>query len=79
MESVEGEKVDFIEAVDPSATGAVEKWLLAVEGVMKRTLHRLASDALAAYAMMERSRWILDWPGQLVLNCSQVYWTQVRP
>ena len=78
MESVEGEKVDFIEPMDPAATGAVEQWLLQTEGVMKRTLHRMAGDALKSYAQSERSRWILQWPGQLVLNCSQVYWTQVQ-
>jgi dynein heavy chain, axonemal len=78
MESVEAEKVDFIEPIDPAATGAVELWLLKTESVMKRTLHKLAGDALKSYAQSERSRWILQWPGQLVLNCSQVYWTQVR-
>lgn len=78
MESVESEQVPFIEAINPAATGAVEKWLLDTERIMKRTLHSLAGDALRSYAQSERSQWILEWPGQLVLNCSQVYWTQVR-
>jgi Dynein heavy chain, N-terminal region 2 len=78
MESVEGEAVSFADPVDPAATGAVERWLLKAEGVMKRTLHKLAGNALRAYAQNERSQWILQWPGQLVLNCSQVYWTQAR-
>ena len=77
MVSVEGEAVPFTAKINPAATGAVEKWLLATEGVMKRTLHSLAGDALKAYAGSERSAWILNWPGQLVLNCSQVFWTQV--
>ena len=42
-----------------------------VEGVIRRTLHKLAGQALAAYATTQRSKWILEWPGQLVLNCSQ--------
>ena len=67
-----GEKIDWIEAVDPSLTGAVEVWMGEVEGVIRRTLHKLAAQALAAYAATERSKWILEWPGQLVLNCSQV-------
>lgn len=67
-----GEKIDWIEAVDPSLTGAVELWMGEVEGVIRRTLHRLAGQALAAYATTQRSKWILEWPGQLVLNCSQV-------
>jgi dynein heavy chain len=78
IESVEGEKVKLIEAVHPTQSGAVEKWLLETEGVMKRTLHKTAGNALQAYAQGERSKWILEWPGQLVLNCSQVHWTQVR-
>lgn len=77
MESVESEHVAFVEAINPAATGAVEKWLLQTESVMKRTLHSLAGEALRSYAQSERSQWILEWPGQLVLNCSQVYWTQV--
>ncbi|KAL3158235.1 hypothetical protein ABBQ38_010487 [Trebouxia sp. C0009 RCD-2024] len=76
MVSVEGEKLDWIEAVDPSLTGAVELWMGEVEGVIRRTLHKLAGQALAAYATTQRSKWILEWPGQLVLNCSQVYWTK---
>lgn len=67
-----GEKLDWIEAVDPSLTGAVELWMGEVEGVIRRTLHKLAGQALAAYATTQRSKWILEWPGQLVLNCSQV-------
>lgn len=43
---------------------------------MKRTMHRLAGEALEAYATTNREQWLLEWPGQLVLNCSQVYWTK---
>eukprot|EP00803_Ostreobium_quekettii_P008972 evm.model.scf_437EXC.9 EVM.evm.TU.scf_437EXC.9 scf_437EXC:49472-57192(-) len=74
--SIEGEKISLAENINPAATGAVEKWLLEFEGVMKRTLHKLSCEALEAYAHTERSTWILEWPGQLVLNCSQVYWTR---
>jgi dynein heavy chain, axonemal len=76
MESVEGEKVEFHKSVDPNVT-AVEWWLLEAEQVIKQTLHSLAGSALEAYPTKARSQWILDWPGQLVLNCSQVFWTKV--
>ncbi|KAK9812825.1 hypothetical protein WJX72_004356 [[Myrmecia] bisecta] len=76
MVSIEGEKIEWVESVRPSSSGAVEVWMGEVEGVIKRTLHKLAGEALAAYATTERSTWILQWPGQLVLNCSQVYWTR---
>ncbi|CAG9464833.1 unnamed protein product [Pedinophyceae sp. YPF-701] len=75
MTSVEGETIPWIEPVSPAKIGAVEAWLLECENVIKRTLHKIARDAIEAYADTERSRWILNWPGQLVLNCSQVYWT----
>jgi dynein heavy chain len=49
----------------------VEVWLLAVEDAIKQSLHSLARESLTAYAKTARSTWILQWPGQLVLNCSQ--------
>lgn len=66
----------FHKPVDPNVT-AVEWWLLEAEHVIKQTLHKISGAALEAYPAKARSDWILDWPGQLVLNCSQVYWTQV--
>lgn len=54
------------------AAGAVECWLLEVEGAMKRAVHSLAKEALTAYPKGPRTSWILQWPSQLVLNCSQV-------
>lgn len=74
--SAEGEELDFIQSVNP-ADMAVEWWLLECESVIKQTLHQLAGEALSAYAVTPRAQWILEWAGQLVLNCSQVCWTQV--
>lgn len=76
MESVEGEPVSFYKPIDPNAT-AVEWWLLEAEHTIKQTLHTVSGQALEAYPTKARSEWILDWPGQLVLNCSQVFWTKV--
>jgi len=61
-----------VHLVADTVAGAVECWLLEVESAIKGTLHKLAGDALAAYARIPRSQWILQWAGQLVLNCSQV-------
>lgn len=74
--SAEGEELQFIRNVNP-ADMAVEWWLLECESVIKQTLHHLAGKALAAYAITPRVQWILQWAGQLVLNCSQVCWTEV--
>eukprot|EP00892_Ulva_mutabilis_P009854 jgi/Ulvmu1/7240/UM035_0027.1 len=73
--SAEREELAFIRNVNPSDM-AVEWWLLECESAIKQTLHHLAGQALTAYATTPRVQWILDWAGQLVLNCSQVCWTQ---
>jgi dynein heavy chain, axonemal len=75
MVSVEGEVITFTTAVNPADTGAVELWLPEIEAAMKHSMHAIAGECLRAYAQTDRSCWILQWPGQLVLNCSQVYWT----
>jgi hypothetical protein len=51
--------------------GAVECWLLQVEAAMKQAVHSLARESLTAYPKSARTSWILQWPSQLVLNCSQ--------
>ena len=57
MVSVEGEKIPFMDNVNPALSGAVETWLLEVESDIRRTLHKIAGDALESYARTERSRW----------------------
>lgn len=32
-------------------------------------------NSLQDYAETERSQWVKEWPGQVVLCCSQVFWT----
>jgi hypothetical protein len=58
--------------------GAVECWLLEVQGAMKRTTHSITREALTAYPKAARTSWILQWPGQLVLNGSQVWPTAAQ-
>ena len=75
MNSQEGEQVSFPTPVDPAASGAVEVWLDSVEAQMRQALLKVSGDAIEAYFSTPRDKWIFDWPGQLVLNCSQVFWT----
>ena len=79
MRSSEGEAIEFGagSTVDPRALrNAVEEWLLAVETSMRVTLAQRMSNALAAYSGgPTRTAWATAWPGQLVLNGSQVFWT----
>jgi dynein heavy chain len=56
--------------------GMVEKWLLLVEEMMMMSLRYVIKDAVAAYVKTIRKKWVIEWPGQVVLCSSQVYWTQ---
>ena len=76
MFSVEGEKVEWNAGVDPHQSNAVEVWLGEVEEAMMQALRKQAGLAVDAYAGTDRNKWILEWPGQLVLGCSQIYWTK---
>ncbi|BBM97612.1 dynein axonemal heavy chain [Marchantia polymorpha subsp. ruderalis] len=77
MLSEEGERVDFIFHFNPkTAQGAVEKWLIEVEDAMRTSLQDVCRRAFEAYAISDRIQWIIDWPGQIVLCVSQMYWTQ---
>jgi len=76
MVSVEGEKVKLSKEINPADTGAVEKWMLEFEDVMHESLHKVTADSVAGYPNTTRERWILEWPGQVVLCGSQIYWTR---
>ncbi|KAJ3222668.1 Dynein heavy chain 3, axonemal [Clydaea vesicula] len=77
MCSSENERVRLKEVIEPAlAKGAVEKWLLQVEKVMQSSVHQQVSNAMKAYAETKREKWVLEWPGQVVICVSQIYWTQ---
>jgi dynein heavy chain len=77
MCSSENEKVRLKEVIEPAeAKGAVEKWLLQVEKVMQSSVHQQVTNAMKAYSETKREKWVLEWPGQVVLCVSQIYWTQ---
>ncbi|KAM8930418.1 dynein axonemal heavy chain 12 [Pelodytes ibericus] len=76
MFSTEGERVELIEAISTSeARGAVEKWLIQVEDIMLRSVHDVIAQSRMAYPETPRKVWVRDWPGQVVLCVSQMYWT----
>uniref|UniRef100_A0A803V3Y9 Dynein axonemal heavy chain 12 n=1 Tax=Ficedula albicollis TaxID=59894 RepID=A0A803V3Y9_FICAL len=77
MYSSEGERVQLISNISTSeARGAVEKWLIQVEDIISAILQDISPDVIVqAYLETERKRWVLEWPGQVVLCVSQMYWT----
>jgi dynein heavy chain len=77
MNSVEGEEVPFNTFIEPAkANGAVERWLCEVETSMLEAVEKQCAAGVRAYTTTERKKWVLEWPGQVVLLGSQIYWTR---
>jgi dynein heavy chain len=77
MCSSEGEKVRLKEIIEPAAAkGAVEKWLVQVERVMQSSVQEQVGKAFKAYTENPREKWVLEWPGQVVLCVGQIFWTK---
>jgi dynein heavy chain len=79
MVSAENELVPMVATIDPNSAknkGNVEVWLLELQKVMRLTLKDVIKKASAAYVTAPRKEWVLSWPGQVVLNVSQVFWTR---
>ncbi|KAJ3039074.1 Dynein heavy chain 7, axonemal [Rhizophlyctis rosea] len=74
--SSEKERLELVEKVSTAAAkGAVEKWLSDVERVMLSSVHSIIAEAYEAYFVTPREKWVLDWPGQVVLCVSSIFWT----
>lgn len=53
----------------------VEKWLLQVQEVMIKSLKDVTAQAVEAYSKEPREKWVLEWPGQVVIAGSSIFWT----
>lgn len=73
MFSKEDERVPFSAACE--CNGAVEVWLTRLVESMKSTLRHLMGEAVVAYEEKPREQWIFDYPAQITLTGSQVWWT----
>lgn len=75
MFSGEKECIQFDEPVDPKDKG-VEFWMGELEDMMFRSIRTVLYNSIEDYAERERHEWTLLHAGQVVLNGSQVWWTQ---
>ncbi|KAG2427037.1 hypothetical protein HYH02_014682 [Chlamydomonas schloesseri] len=76
--SIEEERVPLDRPVVTKSelTPGVEFWLLKVEEQMHLSLATIMKQSIQAYAKTPRAKWILQWPGQVVLAVAQTYWTR---
>ncbi|XP_048222854.1 dynein axonemal heavy chain 17 [Perognathus longimembris pacificus] len=73
MYSKEDEYVEFDRDCDLS--GQVEVWLNRVLDRMCATLRHLIPEAVVTYEEKPREQWIFDYPAQIALTCTQIWWT----
>lgn len=74
MFSAENERIEFVRKMDPRSR-PVESWLGLVEQGMKDTVRAQMVAAVKDYGTKPRTQWVRQWPGQCVLNGSQLHWT----
>ncbi|KAM6297516.1 dynein axonemal heavy chain 9 [Aegotheles albertisi] len=73
MYSREEEYVCFSEPCDCS--GQVEVWLNHVLDSMRATVRDEMTEAVVAYEEKPREQWLFDYPAQVALSCTQIWWT----
>ncbi|XP_076997717.1 dynein axonemal heavy chain 3 [Tamandua tetradactyla] len=77
MISSEKETVPFKQRIYPAkAKGMVEKWLQQVEQMMLASMREVIKLGIEAYTKVPRNLWVLEWPGQVVICVSSIFWTQ---
>ena len=77
MISGEKEKValNSFALVDPRGKN-VEVWMTEVEHAMCRSVRTVMKNSVDDYLVTPRTSWVQRWPGQCVLNASQLHWTR---
>ncbi|XP_063306953.1 dynein axonemal heavy chain 11 [Pelobates fuscus] len=73
MYSKEKEFVPF--NVNCHCTGQVEHWLSRLEETMCETIRHHITEAVTSYEEKPRDQWIFDYPAQVALTSSQIWWT----
>ena len=73
MFSKDGEYVDFDEPCE--LVGQVENWLNKLLDRMRATVRHQFMEAVVTYEEKPREQWIFDYPGQVALAGTQIWWT----
>jgi len=53
----------------------VEKWLIQVEILMMQSISEIINNAVKEYSHSQRTKWVLKWPGMVVLCAATINWT----
>uniref|UniRef100_A0A667IGB4 Dynein axonemal heavy chain 3 n=1 Tax=Lynx canadensis TaxID=61383 RepID=A0A667IGB4_LYNCA len=73
MISSEKETIPFKQKIYPAqAKGMVEKWLQQVEQMMLASMQEVIRLGIE----VPRNQWVLQWPGQVVICVSSIFWTK---
>ncbi|GFN78401.1 dynein heavy chain 9, axonemal, partial [Plakobranchus ocellatus] len=73
MYSKDGEYVDLNKACD--LNGQVETWLNRLLDAMRETVRHEMTEAVAGYEEKPRDQWLFDYPAQVALCGTQIWWT----
>lgn len=73
MIAKDGEYVEFNS--EASCSGPVEVWLNRIQDAMRSSLRYYMSDAVVAYEEKPREQWLFDYPAQISLCGTQIWWT----
>nr|NP_001262793.1 dynein heavy chain at 93AB, isoform C [Drosophila melanogaster]AGB96173.1 dynein heavy chain at 93AB, isoform C [Drosophila melanogaster] len=73
MYAKDGEYVEFNELA--SIRGPVEVWLNRIQAAMRASLRHYVMEAVIAYEEKQREQWLFDYPAQVSLCGSQIWWS----
>ena len=77
--SMENEEVILLEEIDVNEGGRkgnVEIWMTDLETEIFRSMKEICKRSVKQYTQVPRTDWVKNWPGQIVLAVSQIFWTQ---
>ncbi|OXU27164.1 hypothetical protein TSAR_014516 [Trichomalopsis sarcophagae] len=74
MYAKDGEYVQFANC-EMVCEGAVEVWLNRLQMAMRVSIRHYFSDAVVAYEEKPREQWLFDYPAQVSLCGTQIWWT----